>query len=181
MKQLRREEQVSQNTVKAYFDDLTDAFLFAECRRYDVKGKSYFDYPNKYYCEDVGLRNARLGFRQQEPTHIMENILYNELAARRCGVDIGVVYSNEKQNGKQKRVAREIDFIAAKGGKKVYIQSAWAMETDSKRETELKPFSLTGDSFPKIVVRQDVRCRWYDDAGVLHIGVTDFLLDESVF
>ena len=181
MKKLRREEQVSQNTVKAYFDYLSDAFLFAECRRYDVKGKSYFDYPNKYYCEDVGLRNARLGFRQQEPTHIMENILYNELAARRCSVDIGVVYSNEKQNGKQKRVAREIDFIAAKGGRKVYIQSAWAMETDGKRETELKPFSLTGDSFPKIVVRQDVRRRWYDDSGVLHIGVTDFLLDESIF
>ena len=181
MKKLRREEQVSQNTVKAYFDYLSDAFLFAECRRYDVKGKSYFDYPNKYYCEDVGLRNARLGFRQQEPTHIMENILYNELAARRCSVDIGVVYSNEKQNGKQKRVAREIDFIAAKGGRKVYIQSAYAMETDGKRETELKPFSLTGDSFPKIVVRQDVRRRWYDDAGVLHIGVTDFLLDETIF
>ncbi len=181
MKKLRREEQVSQNTVKTYFDHLTDAFLFSECRRFDVKGKAYFDYPNKYYCEDVGLRNARIGFRQQEPAHIMENVIYNELIARRYAVDIGIVYSGEVRDGKQKRVAREIDFIASSGGRKLYIQSAFAMETDGKRESELKPFSLTGDSFPKIIVRRDVRRRWYDDTGVLHIGLEDFLLDESQF
>ena len=87
---------MAHNTVKAYIDYLADAFLFSECKRWDVKGKDYFDYPNKYYCEDIGLRNARIGFRQQEMTHIMENILYNELVIRECAVDVGVVYSNEK-------------------------------------------------------------------------------------
>jgi predicted AAA+ superfamily ATPase len=182
MKKMKRGDRVSQNTVKAYMGHLEDAFLFSECKRYDVKGKSYFEYPNKYYCEDIGLRNARIGFRQQELTHIMENIIYNELLIRRASVDIGIVYSNEKdKNGKQKRIAREIDFIASKSGKKVYIQSAYAMETDNKIETEMKPFSLTGDSFPKIVVRHDVRKRWYDEHGVLNIGITDFLLDDSLF
>lgn len=182
MKKLKRDDQVSQNTVKSYMGHLEDAFLFSECKRYDVKGKSYFDYPNKYYCEDIGLRNARIGFRQQELTHIMENIVYNELIIRRAIVDIGIVFSNEKgEDKKQKRIAREIDFIASKGGIKVYIQSAYALETDSKVETEMKPFSLTGDSFPKIVVRHDVRKRWYDDNGVLNIGIVDFLLDDSLF
>lgn len=181
MKKMKREDQVSQNTIKAYMGHLEDAFLFSECKRYDVKGKAYFDYPNKYYCEDIGLRNARIGFRQQELTHIMENIVYNELIIRRASVDIGIVFSNEKgEEGKQKRIAREIDFIASKGGKKVYIQSAYAMETDSKIETEMKPFSLTGDSFPKIIVRHDVRKRWYDENGVLNINIIDFLLDDSL-
>jgi uncharacterized protein len=181
MKKLKREDQVSHNTVKAYMGHLEDAFLFHECKRYDVKGKSYFDYPNKYYCEDIGLRNARIGFRQQELTHIMENIIYNELIIRRASVDIGIVFSHEKSHdGKLKRVAREIDFIALKGSRKVYIQSAYALEADIKTETELKPFSLTGDSFPKIIVRHDVRKRWYDDSGILNIGIVDFLLDESL-
>lgn len=160
---------------------LEDAFLFSECKRYDVKGKDYFDYPNKYYCEDVGLRNARLGFRQQELTHIMENIIYNELIVRECNVDVGVVYSNEKgKTGKITQVAREIDFIANNGGKKTYIQSAYALPTEEKIETENKPFSLTGDSFPKIIVRHDISKRWYDDNGVLNIGIIDFLLDYTV-
>ena len=175
------ENIVAMNTVKAYMDYLADAFLFTECRRFDVKGKSYFDYPNKYYCEDVGLRNARTGFRQQEMTHIMENIIFNELVIRECSVDIGVVYSNERNaKGKLTSVAREIDFIAASGGKKTYIQSAYALGTDEKAETENKPFSLTGDSFPKIIVRHDIRKRWYDDKGVLNIGILDFLLDEAI-
>ena len=173
-------EQIAQNTVKAYMGHLADAFLFSECRRYDVRGRSYFAYPNKYYCEDIGLRNARIGFRQQEMTHMMENIIYNELVIRRCSVDIGIVFSNEKVNENQNRVAREIDFIATRGGKKVYIQSAYAMESDDKAAAERRPFSLTGDSFPKIVVRHDVRKRWYDDAGILNIGVIDFLLDDTL-
>ena len=176
-----RENVVALNTVKSYMDHLADAFLFTECKRWDVKGKNYFDYPNKYYCEDVGLRNARIGFRQQEMTHIMENILYNDLIIRECAVDIGIVYSKETNaQGKVSTVAREIDFIATFGGRKTYIQSAYALPTDEKTIQENKPFALTGDSFPKIIVRHDIRKRWYDDNGVLNIGVIDFLLDEHI-
>lgn len=175
------ENRVALNTVKAYMDYLSDSFLFTECKRWDVKGKSYFDYPNKYYCEDIGLRNARIGFRQQEMTHIMENIIFNELIIRECAVDIGIVYGSEKNaRGKTTQVAREIDFVATSGGKKTYIQSAYALGTDEKALVENKPFSLTGDSFPKIIVRHDIHKRWYDDNGVLNIGVIDFLLDDSV-
>lgn len=175
------ENTVASNTVKSYIGHLSDAYLFEECRRYDVKGKDYFDYPNKYYCDDLGLRNARIGFRQQEMTHIMENIIYNDLRIRGCEVDIGIVYGNEKnKSGRIVPVAREIDFIAARGGKKTYIQSAYALETEEKSITENKPLSLTGDSFPKIIIRHDIRKRWYDDNGVLNIGILDFLLDSSI-
>ncbi len=175
------ENIVSQNTVSAYIDHLSDAFLFTQCKRWDVKGKDYFDYPNKYYCEDIGLRNARLGFRQQEITHIMENIIFNELIIRECSVDIGVVYSNEKNaKGKLSPVAREIDFIATSGGKKTYIQSAYALPNEEKMITENKPLTLTGDSFPKIIVRHDIRKRWYDDKGILNVGIIDFLLDDTL-
>ena len=178
---LSGEDLVSNNTVTSYMDHLADAYLFEECKRYDVKGKNYFDYPNKYYCEDIGLRNARIGFRQQELTHIMENIIYNDLRIRGCEVDIGVVYSTEKSRaGNNVQVAREIDFIANHGGKKTYIQSAFALGTDEKALIENKPLSLTGDSFPKIIVRHDIRKRWYDDNGILNIGVVDFLLDDKI-
>lgn len=174
-------ENIAQNTISSYIDHLEDAFLFSEAKRYDVKGRKYFEYPYKYYCEDIGLRNARISFRQQEMTHIMENIIYNELVIRGFSVDVGVVYSNEKNdNGSYSKAAREIDFIASKRGKKVYIQSAFALPDDAKTEQELRPFSLTGDSFPKIIVRRDIRKRWYDDSGVLNIGLTEFLLDDSV-
>jgi predicted AAA+ superfamily ATPase len=160
---------------------MEDAFLFSESKRYDVKGKSYFDFPNKYYCEDIGLRNARIGFRQQEMTHIMENVLYNELILRGYSVDVGVVFSRGlNKNGSSVRVPREIDFVVTSGSKKAYIQSAYMMETEEKIESEIKPFSLTGDSFPKIIVRRDIGKRWYDDHGILNIGLIDFLLDESV-
>lgn len=172
---------VSSNTVRAYIGHLEDAFLFSESKRYDVKGKSYFDSPNKYYCEDLGLRNARIGFRQQEMTHIMENTIYNELVIRELSVDVGVVYAREvNRNGNSVRVPREIDFIAASGSKKTYIQSAYAMPTEEKMEAELRPFGLIGDSFPKIVVRKDMGKRWYNDKGILNIGLIDFLLDKGV-
>lgn len=178
---LAGENTVAPNTVKSYIGYLADAYLFEECRRYDVKGKDYFDYPNKYYCEDVGLRNARIGFRQQEMTHIMENIIFNELRIRGCEVDIGIVYGSEKNKaGQTVQVSREIDFVVTRGGKKTYIQSAYALETEAKAETENKPFSLTGDSFPKIIVRHDIRKRWYDDNGILNIGILDFLLDADI-
>lgn len=175
------ENLVSGNTVRSYMGYLTDAFLFEECKRFDVKGKNYFDYPNKYYCEDIGLRNARIGFRQQVMTHIMENILYNDLIIRECAVDIGVVCSQERDTiGHISQVTREIDFVANSGGKRTYIQSAYALPTDEKAMIENKPFLLTGDSFPKIIVRHDIRKRWYDDNGVLNIGILDFLLDDSI-
>ena len=177
----RSRVSVSPNTVRAYISHLEDAFLFSESKRYDVKGKSYFDYPSKYYCEDVGLRNARLGFRQQEMTHIMENIIYNELVSRGLSVDVGVVFArtvNEK--GSSVRSPREIDFVVNSGGRRVYIQSAYAMETPEKAEAEAPPFALTGDSFPKIIVRRDTAGRWYDESGVLNINVMDFLLDKNL-
>lgn len=178
---LSGQDLVSNNTVKSYMDHLEYAYLFEECRRYDVKGKNYFDYPSKYYCEDIGLRNARTGFRQQELPHIMENIIYNELRIRGCEVDIGVVYSTVKnKSGNNVQAAREIDFVANNGGKKTYIQSAFALETEEKAEIENRPFSLTGDSFPKIIVRHDIRKRWYDDNGILNIGIFDFLLDDTL-
>jgi predicted AAA+ superfamily ATPase len=176
----RNQTGVSVNTIKSYLDHLEDAFLFSQSKRYDVRGKSYFDFPHKYYCEDIGLRNARIGFRQQEMTHIMENILYNELVIRGYSVDVGVVVSREQNvNGNSVRVPREIDFIATSGNKKVYIQSAYSMRTEEKTETEIKPLSLTGDSFQKIVVRKDIGKHWYDENGILHIGLIEFLLDNS--
>ncbi len=181
-RKLTGENTVAPNTVKSYMDCLSDAFLFSECKRFDVKGKNYFDYPNKYYCEDIGLRNARIGFRQQEMTHIMENIIYNELIIRGCSVDIGIVYgSDTDKNGRTVQAPREIDFVANTGVKKVYIQSAYALPDEEKAETENRPFGLTGDFFPKIIVRHDIRKRWYDDKGILNIGIIDFLLDENLF
>ena len=178
---LKGNASVAANTVKAYIGHLGDAYLFEECRRYDVKGKDYFDFPNKYYCEDIGLRNARIGFRQQEMTHILKNIIYNDLRIRGCEVDIGVVFGSDKnKSGKTVTAAREIDFIAVRGGRKTYIQSAYALDTDEKAKAENRPFLLTGDSFPKIIVRHDIRRRWYDDNGILNIGVLDFLLDEKI-
>lgn len=174
-------ENTSQNTISSYIAHLEDAFLFSEARRYDVKGRKYFEYPYKYYCEDIGLRNARIGFRQQEMTHIMENIIYNELIIRGFSVDVGVVFSNEKNSGgSYSKVPREIDFTASKGGKKVYIQSAFALPDKEKSEQELRPFALAGDSFPKIIVRRDIRKKWYDDSGVLNVSLTEFLLDAEM-
>lgn len=172
--------KASVHTVRDYVGHLKDAFLFSELRRYDVKGRSYFDYPSKYYCEDVGLRNARLGWRQQEPTHLMENAVCNELLLRGFQVDVGVVETTETNTrGNSVRVQREIDFVVNRPGTRLYVQSAWAMPDDDKRARELRPFSLTGDSFRKIVVRNDIGRRWQDEKGVLHLSLLEFLLDES--
>lgn len=170
----------SANTVAAYIGHLEDAYLFSKAKRYDVKGKRYFDYPYKYYCEDIGIRNARTGFHQQEPTHLMENILFNELVLRGYSVDVGYVESFETKDGKRQRVPREIDFVVNKSDQRVYIQSAYALDTDEKRIKELKPFSLTGDSFRKIIVRNDIGKSWFDDTGVLNVNLINFLLDPSI-
>lgn len=178
---LNSRQKRSGNTVKSYMDHLEDAYLFREYRRFDVKGKDYFEFPSKYYCEDLGLRNVLIGFRQQEMTHTMENIIYNELIICSCAVDILVSYSSEKDNkGRLVQIAREIDFVAVLGEKKTYIQSTFVLLDEKKAERENKPFLLTGDSFPKIIVRHDIRKRWYDDKGILNIGIIDFLLDDSV-
>lgn len=172
---------VAPNTIRAYIRHLEDAFLFSESKRYDVRGRAYLDSPSKYYSEDLGLRNARIGFRQQEMTHIMENIIYNELMIRQFSVDVGVVYGRElNENRNSVRVPREIDFVATTGGKKVYIQSAYALPTEDKQQTELKPFSLTGDAFPKMIIRKDIGKRWYDENGILNVNVIDFLLDKDI-
>ena len=168
-------------TINKYINFLEDSFLFKEALRFDVKGKSYLDFPKKYYCEDIGLRNARTGFRQIEMPHIMENILYNELIIRGFKIDVGVVYENIKtEKGNYRKVAREIDFIIQKGMKKYYIQSAYAMENEEKVYSESRSLNITGDSFPKIIVRRDIRKRFYDENGILNIGLIDFLLSDNV-
>ena len=172
-------EIVASNTVKAYIGHLSDAYLFEECRRYDVKGRSYFDYPNKYYCEDIGLRNARIGFRQQEMTHIMENVLYNELCMRGYSVDVGVVtFHTRNADGVSARVQREIDFVANEGSRRYYIQSAFAITDEEKRRQETASLKGTGDSFRKIVVVRDNIMPWHDENGILYMGLEEFLLDE---
>lgn len=172
--------EISAETVSAYLSYLTDSFLFSKAERYDVKGKKYFEYPVKYYCADVGLRNARLKLRQQEESHILENIIYNELLARDFSVDVGVVEVSERDpDGKRKQKSLEIDFIARKGGKKYYIQSALSMDDKDKQDQELRSLTAVNDSFKKVVVSKSYGKCWTDDKGILRLGVMDFLLDDN--
>ena len=166
-------------TVKKYLDALEDAFLFQKARRYDVKGKAYLDTPVKYYATDVGLRNARLGFRQIEETHLMENILYNELVMRGCAVDVGTLRFSEIQDGKKVEKPHEIDFIVNMGMRKVYIQSAFRIDDPEKRRQELLPLLRSGDFFKKMVVTAGNAKPHLDENGILHTGVIPFLLDPK--
>lgn len=167
-------------TISMYLTYLTDSFLFSKAERYDVKGKRYFDYPSKYYCTDVGLRNVRLGLRQQEETHILENVLYNELLIRGFTVDVGMVEVVERNaEGKRTQKSLEVDFIARKGTKKYYIQSALSMDDEEKQKTELKSLLAINDSFKKIVVSKSYGKCWTDENGILRLGIMDFLLDEE--
>ena len=173
--------KTNDHTVKAYLKYLKDAFLFSEAKRWDVKGKSYFDFPVKYYAEDPGLRNARLDFRDVEPSHMMENVIYNELIRRGCQVDVGVVpFVAVNKKGMQELHFHEIDFVVNRAPGKLYIQSAWRMPTDEKREQELLPLRRSGDFFSRIVVTEGVHPPMKDDAGIVHVGVIPFLLDESI-
>lgn len=176
----RMDSKISRATVAKYIRALENSFLFTKSLRYDIKGKSYIDTPSKYYAEDLGLRNARLGFRQQEPTHIMENIIFNELRIRGKAVDVGSITMRENRDGKRTAVTREIDFVVNTRGRRTYIQSAFAIPDEAKMTSESYPFFLTGDSFGKIIIRGDISKRWYDDKGVLNIGIIDFLLDKSL-
>lgn len=163
--------KVSGTTVSNYLNYLLDAFLFGNAKRYDVKGKKYFEYPSKYYCTDVGLRNARLNFRQQEETHIMENAIYNELLSRGYSVDVGVVEMVEHGGGRQMKKQCEIDFVVNRGSKKYYIQSALSVSDPSKLETELRPLKNTRDFFKKIIVSKTAMKPWTDEDGILHLGL----------
>lgn len=170
---------VSSNTVSKYINHLTESFLFSEAKRYDVKGKKYFEYPLKYYCTDIGLRNARLNFRQQEETHIMENIIYNELLVRDYSVDVGVIEICERKDGKRTRKQCEIDFVVNFGSKKYYIQSALNVSDSNKLETEIRPFKHTNDFFKKILITKTSMKPWTDEEGILHLGLYEFLLNEN--
>ena len=175
-----KNKTINKSTIKKYLDALCDSFLIEESRRYDIKGRKYIGTPMKYYFSDMGLRNARLNFRQIEETHIMENIIYNELRMRGYDVDVGVVTANEvTEDGKKIRKQREIDFVCNMGSKRYYIQSAFALPDSAKIEQEEKPLLLSGDGFKKIIVTKEAPAPLYDGRGILSMSIYDFLLNKD--
>ena len=175
-----KNKKISQQTIKKYIDYLCDSFLIDSAVRYDVKGKKYIDTPSKYYFTDLGLRNVRLNFRQTEETHIMENVIFNELKVRGFNVDIGIVPISERdQNERCVRRQLEIDFVCNKGAKRYYIQSAFALPDETKRNREQRPLLLTGDGFKKIIITKDVPASLYNENGILVMDLFDFLLDPN--
>lgn len=171
---------VTDKTILNYIECLKDAFLIEEALRYDVKGRKYIGTETKYYFEDIGLRNAILNFRQQEESHIMENIIYNELKYRGFNVDVGFVETWEnKSSGKSFRHGLEVDFVVNKGAERIYIQSAFKLPTDEKKEQEERPLLNINDSFKKIIITGENIKRKTDEKGILTIGLLDFLLDEK--
>ncbi len=167
-----RHETINPSLVSSYLSHVMDAFLISMARRYDIKGKTYFNYPNKYYYTDIGLRNARLNYRQYDPGHMMENLIYNELVLRGYSVDVGMVL--ERKN--DQKLQREIDFVVNDNDRRVYIQSAYQMNAEKKEDSELRSMKLTGDFFRKIVIRQDIPHNYYDENGFFHCNLMDFLL-----
>lgn len=172
--------KATQPTVSKHIEYLEDAFLVEKVQRYDVKGRHYLEYPSKYYAEDIGLRNARLNFRQIEETHLMENIIYNELISRGCAVDVGVVQVVKRENGKLTNAQHEIDFIVNCGLKKVYIQSAFSVSDEAKLLQETLPLRKTNDFFRKIVVVSGQKMPVTDEEGIVYVGVIPFLLNPSI-
>ena len=174
-----KKKTVSNTTVKNYIEYLCDSFLIDGAIRYDIKGKKYIDTPVKYYFTDMGLRNARLNFRQLEETHTMENIIFTELKIRGFNVDVGVITqyeSNEKGNRLRKQL--EIDFVCNKGSKRYYIQSAYTLPDQAEMEQEQRPLIRTGDSFKKIIITKDAPAPYYNNSGILIMNIYDFLLNE---
>ena len=167
-----KSEKVNPALVSNYVQDIVDSFLISVAKRYDVKGKTYFNYPNKYYYTDIGLRNARLNYRQYDPGHIMENLICNELLRRGYSVDVGVVTDRTKGANTQK----EIDFVVNDADRKLYIQSAFRMDTEKKTASELDSLLLTKDFFKKIIVRMDIPHNFYDENGIFHCSLIDRLL-----
>lgn len=173
-------EKLSDRTIKQYLDHLTDAFILERADRYDIKGKKYISTPSKYYFTDTGLRNARINFRQQEKTHLMENILYNELCGRGFSVDVGVVEVNEKQSdGKYVRKQLEIDFVCNKADERIYIQSAFSIPSTEKRQNEERSHISVDDSFRKVIITADKVMKHRDEQGVLIMGLQEFLLNSE--
>ena len=176
-----RQISIGSNTIDNYISYFSDAFLIQKAVRYDVKGKKYIKTPSKYYYSDPGLRNARLGFRQLEETHLMENVLYNDLIRRDMDVDVGVVeYNTKDSNGKSIRKQLEVDFVVNKGNDRYYIQSALSIADPEKKEQEIASLLRIPDSFKKIVVVKDYLKPWYDEHGIQYIGIEQFLLDENI-
>jgi len=170
---------ISEHTIKMYLDYLEDSFLIRKSLRYDIKGKKYISTPSKYYFTDLGLRNGRLNFRQQEENHIMENIIYNELLIRGYSVDIGIVEIREQKDERRLKKQLEIDFIATKGNNKYYIQSAFDMRSEDKKSQEKKSLISVPDFFKKIIIiRDDIKIK-RDDDGIITMSIFDFLLDKS--
>ena len=175
-----KNKKIDPKTLRLYLKYFSEAFLVSAARRYDIKGKKYINSLQKYYFEDVGLRNIRLGLRQQDPGHIMENILYNELQVRGCNVDVGVVELRAAEAGvKQKRKKLEVDFVVNRGSERIYIQSAFAIPHDEKRIQEMRPLERIGDSFRKIIVVHDNIGARRDASGITTIGIRKFLLDKN--
>lgn len=175
-----KKKKISNSTIKRYIDYLCDSFLIDNAIRYDVKGKKYIDTPVKYYFTDMGLRNARLNFRQIEETHSMENIIFNELKMRGFNVDVGVIVqydTNDKGNSIRKQL--EIDFVCNQGSKRYYIQSAYAIPNQAKMEQEQRSLMLTGDFFKRFIITKDTPAPYYNESGVLIMSVYDFLLNEN--
>ncbi len=175
-----KKSKITANTIGKYLGYFEDSFMVESAKRYDVKGRAYIETPMKYYFTDLGLRNARINFRQIEPTHSMENIIYNELRIRGYEVDVGVVPVSEKNDrGNSIRKQLEIDFVCNKGGKRYYIQSAYSMPDESKRQQEIRPFLKTSDSFKKIVITNDMTPSVYDENGILTLNLIEFLTKPS--
>ena len=178
--QSERHSTISLNTINSYIGYLKDAFLLSEARRYDVKGRQYISAQQKYYFADLGLRNARLDFRQQDDGHLMENMIYNELVTRGFSVDVGIVPVVEKdENDKPKRKQYEVDFVANSGSRRYYIQSAFEVPSGDKRQQETQSFRKIGDGFKRVLIQNAPVVPWHDDNGILTISLTDFLLKEG--
>lgn len=176
-----KKSKITSQTIKKYIDYFEDSFLIESALRYDIKGKSYIETPKKYYFSDLGLRNARINFRQFEPTHSMENVIYNELKMRGYNVDVGVIATTEKNHeGKVVRKQLEVDFVCNLGSSRYYIQSAYSLPDETKRTQEIRPFRKIDDSFKKIVITKDFVHPYYDDYGILTVNIYDFLLDPEI-
>ena len=175
-----KHSDISHTTIKSYLDILQDVFLVEKSVRYDIKGRKYIDTPAKYYFSDLGLRNARLNFRQYEETHLMENLIYNELRLRGMSVDVGVVVKHEKDaNGVSVRKQYEVDFVCNQGSQRYYIQSALHLPSEEKREQEVRSLKGINDSFKKFVITDDLISRYQDDDGITYMNIYEFLLNED--
>lgn len=175
-----KKSTITVDTIKTYLDLLQDAFLVEKAVRYDIKGRKYIGTPSKYYFDDLGLRNARLGFRQVEFTHLMENLIYNELRARGQLVDVGQVTLNTKNaEGKSQRTLLEVDFVCNQGDNRIYIQSAFNLPDEEKTLQEIRPLMQIGDNFQKVVITGGLQPTYKNDKGILILNIFDFLLNPD--